>query len=158
MAIYRRKINGRKVWWVRVNYRKLNASRVCDSQEAAKDAEADLRATLKRKVDQTEQAGLQPATLKALFEAYVEDLVNRGKGEDTVNRAAQTATAFETVMPELLKAPVGQLRDKDIYAFREARTRGGAKPSTVNRDLRSIRAMLKRARPDFKFPAGAFFP
>jgi integrase len=35
---------------------------------------------------------------------------------------------------------------------------GGAKPSTVNRDLRTVRAMLKQARPDFHFPAGAFFP
>jgi len=40
MAIYRKRINGGKVWWVRVNYRRLNASRVCESQEAAKDAEA----------------------------------------------------------------------------------------------------------------------
>jgi hypothetical protein len=28
MAIYRKRTNGRKVWWVRVNYRGLNASRV----------------------------------------------------------------------------------------------------------------------------------
>lgn len=45
-----------------------------------------------------------------------------------------------------------------MFAFPEARSRAGAKPSTVNRDLRTIRAMLKRARPDFHFPAGAFFP
>lgn len=37
------------------------------------------------------------------------------------------------------------------------RQHGGTKPSTINRDLRTIRAMLKRARPDFRFPAGAFF-
>jgi putative transposase len=29
---------------------------------------------------------------------------------------------------------VGQIKDKDIFAFREARTRAGSKPSTVNRD------------------------
>jgi hypothetical protein len=40
MAIYRKKVNGRKVRWVRVNYRRLNASRVCDTREAAKDAHA----------------------------------------------------------------------------------------------------------------------
>jgi hypothetical protein len=36
MANYRKRINGRKVWWVRVNYKGLNASRVCESKEAAK--------------------------------------------------------------------------------------------------------------------------
>jgi integrase len=158
MAIYRKKVNGRKVWWVRVNYRRLNASRVCESREAAKDAEAELREALRRKVEQSERAGLQPATVKALFEAYVADLEARGKGPDTVGRAAQTATAVEAVLPELLTAPVGQLKEKDIFAFREARTRAGAKPGTVNRDLRTIRAMLKKARPDFHVPAGVFFP
>ena len=43
MAIYRKRINGRKVWWVRVNYRGLNASRICESKEVAKDAETELR-------------------------------------------------------------------------------------------------------------------
>ena len=32
-----------------------------------------------------------------------------------------------------------------------------AKPSTINRDLRTLRAALKRARPDYRFPGGAFF-
>jgi integrase len=158
MAIYRKRINGRKVWWVRVNYRGLNASRVCESKEVAKDAEATLRGALRRKVEHTEQQGLAPATLKALFEGYVADLEARGKGPDTVGRAAQTATAFQAVLPALLDSPVGQLKERDVFAFREARTRKGAKPSTINRDLRTIRAMLKRARPDFHFPAGAFFP
>jgi integrase len=177
MAIYRKRINGRKVWWVRVNYRGLNASRVCESKEVAKDAEAALRATLRRKVEHTEQAGMQPATLKALFEAYVEDLVSRGKGNETVARAAQTATVVEALMPELLAKPVGRITEADLFAFRRvraerpcftprpkdaekkpARAPAPARASTINRDLRTLRAMLKRARPDFKFPAGAFFP
>jgi integrase len=90
--------------------------------------------------------------------------------------------------------PVSRVRDRDIYEFRQARTRHsaravqlrnqarklratgqtalgeakerealaedrkGTKPSTVNRDLRTVRAMLKQARPDFRFPGGAFYP
>lgn len=177
MAIYRKRINGRKVWWVRVNYRRLNASRVCDSQEAAKDAEAELRAALRRKAEQVEQTGMQPATLKALFEAYVEDLAHRGKSGEVIARAAQTATVVEALMPELLAKPVGRLTEADVFAFRRiraerpcftprpkdpertpARPPAPARPSTINRDLRTLRAMLKRARPDFHFPAGAFFP
>jgi integrase len=177
MAINRRKINGRKVWWVRVNYRRLNASRVCESKEVAKDAEAELREALRRKVEQAEQAGLQPATVKALFEAYVADLEARGKGEETVTRAAQTARVVEVLMPELLAKPIGRITEADLFAFRRVRAEqpcfaprpkdpekkpprppAAAKPSTINRDLRTFRAMLKRARPDFKFPAGVFFP
>ena len=177
MAIYRRKINGRKVWWVRINYRGLNTSRVCESKETAKDAETELRGKLQGEVAHTEQAGLQPATLKALFETYVEGLESRGKSEETVARAAQTATVVEALMPELLAKPVGRITEADLFAFRRARAErpcftprpkdpekkparppAPAKPSTINRDLTTLRAMLKRARPTFKFPAGAFFP
>ena len=31
------------------------------------------------------------------------------------------------------------------------------KPSTINRDLRTLRAAFKKARPEYRFPAGAFF-
>jgi hypothetical protein len=36
MAIYHRKVNGRKVWWVRVNHKGLNASPICATKEDAK--------------------------------------------------------------------------------------------------------------------------
>jgi integrase len=67
MAIYRKRINGRKVWWVRVNYRGLNASRVCENKETAKDAETELRGKLRRQVEYTEQQGVAPATLSRVF-------------------------------------------------------------------------------------------
>src|SRR5207244_4621082 len=35
---------------------------------------------------------------------------------------------------------------------------GGAKPSAINPDLRTLRAALKKARPEYRFPGGAFFP
>jgi len=35
--------------------------------------------------------------------------------------------------------------------------RRGTRPSTINRDLRTLRAALKKARPDYRFPGGAFF-
>ena len=47
---------------------------------------------------------------------------------------------------------MGRISEKDIFAFREARERDGAKPSTVNRDFRTLRAALKKARPDYHFP------
>jgi integrase len=53
---------------------------------------------------------------------------------------------------------VRKVTQADLFGFRQARLRSGTKASTINRDLRTIRAMLKRARPDFHFPTGAFFP
>ena len=158
MAIYHRKVNGRKVWWARVNHKGLNASRVCASKDAAKLAESELLQTLKRRVGETEQHGQMPATVKALFDAYVADLEARGKGPETIGRAAQTALAVERTVPELLTKTVGKVTQADLFGFRQARLRGGTKASTINRDLRTIRAMLKRVRPEFHVAAGVFFP
>src|SRR5438128_8819473 len=58
----------------------------------------------------------------------------------------------------LLALPISRVTARDVYDFRQGRLRAGSKPSTVNRDLRTIRAMLKQARPDFKFPGAAFLP
>src|SRR6516225_8858432 len=78
-------------------------------------------------------------------------------------------------MPELLDKPISKIGDAEIFAFRNARAREGKvvyeivagkrqerripnKPSTINRDLRTLRAALKKARPEYRFPGGAFFP
>jgi integrase len=158
MAIYHRKVNGRKVWWVRVNHEGLNGSRVCATKEDAKLAESDVLQSLKRRAGDAEQHGQMPATIKALFEAYIADLEARGKGPDTIGRAAQTALAVERALPDLLTKAVGKVTQADLFGFRQARLRGGTKASTINRDLRTIRAMLKRARPEFHAPNGVFFP
>lgn len=175
MPIYHKKINGRKVWWVRVVHKGLNGSRICATKPEARDVEHELLVELKGKTAAIEQTGVAPATVKGLFEAYVADLEARGKGPETVGRAVQTALAMQTVLPELLAKAVGAVKDSDIFAFRAAMLRDGkriretvaskrverrgpAKPSTINRDLRTIRAMLKQARPAYRFPGGAFFP
>lgn len=158
MPIYHTKVNGRKVWWVRVAHKGLTASRVCATKDDAKTAHDALRQDLRRRAGQAAERGLQPATMQALCEAYVADLETRGKGPDTIDRAAQTATAVEAWLPGLLTKPVGRITDGDVFAFRQARDRAGVKPSTINRDLRTLRAMLKWARPEYRFPGGAFFP
>lgn len=53
---------------------------------------------------------------------------------------------------------MGKVTQAELFGFRQARLRSGTKPSTINRDLRTIRAMLKKARPEFNVPAGVFFP
>jgi integrase len=152
-------INGsQNVWQARVAYQGQRKSRVCRTKQEAKEAEAELLGELKAKAGQLEAAGAQPATVGALLDAYVLDLEARGKGPESVGRAEQTKTAMDKVLPTLVTTPVSRVRDRDVYDFRQARARQGAKPSTINRDLRTLRAALKAVRPDFKFPGGAFYP
>lgn len=74
-------------------------------------------------------------------------------------------------MPELLEKPVDAIADADLFAYRNRRAREGStvyqvvagkrvkirvptKPSRINRDLRTLRAALKKARPEYRFPGG----
>ncbi len=57
-----------------------------------------------------------------------------------------------------MQEPLGKLTEADLYAFRTWRLQQHTKASTINRDFRTIRAMLKRALPGFRFPAGVFLP
>jgi integrase len=52
----------------------------------------------------------------------------------------------------------GQATEADALERRaQALDREGTKVSTINRDLRTLRAALKKARPEYRFPGGAFF-
>jgi integrase len=159
MSVRRTTINGtQKVWMARISYRGHRRARVCQTKEEARQAERELAAECRKQAEQEERAGATPATVKQLCEYYVLDLERRGKGADTVARAVTTAKAIEAVAPTLLATPVSRVTTRDVYDFRQARTRAGSKPSTINRDLRTMRAMLKQARPDFRFPGAAFMP
>jgi integrase len=158
MAVRHTTINGsQKVWLARVAYQGHRRAKVCRTKDEARHAEGKLLRDLKAEAAREEQEGARPATLKTLFEFYVADLEARGKGADTIVRAVSTAKAVEALAPDLLALPVGRIRDRDVFAFRQARARD-AKPATINRDLRTLRAMLKAARPDLRFPGAAFFP
>jgi integrase len=156
MAIRHTIINGsQKVWLARVAYQGRRRAKVCRTKEEARHAEGELLRDLKAEAAKEDQEGARPATLRKLFEFYVADLEARGKGTDTIGRAVSTAKAVEALAPELLDKPVGRLTSADVFAFRQARART-SKPATINRDLRTLRAMLKAARPDFRFPGAAF--
>jgi len=175
MTVRRIRNHGTRVWQARVAYKGRRRAAFRPTKEAVRDAEAELLQALKAEHGQAERAAATPVTLKQLFEYYVADLEARGKGEESVVRAAQTALVIERLMPELLTRPISRIADADLFAFRNLRMREGkivrervgeemrerrepAKPSTINRDFRTLRAMLKKARPDYRFPAGAFLP
>ena len=174
MSVKRIRNHGQWVWQARVAYRGLRRSALRDSKEAARDAEAELLGALKAEHGQAEQETAAPATLRQLLAFYALDMRARGRGEESVERVDYTRRSIESVTPELLGKPVSAIADVDVFAFRNARARSGklvivveagkpverrvpAKASTINRDLRTLRAALKKARPEYRFPAGAFF-
>jgi hypothetical protein len=59
MPIYHKKVNGRKVWWVRVVHKGRNASRICATKPEAVDVQAELLVELKRQAGAAEQTGLR---------------------------------------------------------------------------------------------------
>ena len=128
------------------------------TRDAAKIAEGELLAALRAQHAEQDAAGNRPATVRQMLEAYAASLQERRKSPDTVARAITTALAIEKLVPALLETPVADVDDQDLYTFKNARLTAKAKVGTVNRDLRSIRAALKRARPGYRFPADAFLP
>jgi len=175
MAIKQVRVHGKKRWQARVAYQGNRLSRLCESKDAAKAAEAELLQGLRATSEREAQEGTAPATLELLCEAYTRDLEARGKFEDTIRTARNTTARLADFFGPRMKEPL-RLTEADLYAFRAARMRqwarrgkkakdgtrpplaGGVKPSTINRDLRTLRAMLKRALPDFRFPAKVFLP
>ncbi len=158
MAVRQARVHGRKVWLARVQLDGRRVSRVCRTFAEARAAEADLHGALREAITAEQEKASRPATLREAFEGYVENLAARGKPPASVYRAAQTARVVEAVLPEMLDRPVAQFTDEAVFAFRLARERAGIKPATTNRDLRVIRAMLKRLIPSYRFPQDAFSP
>jgi integrase len=157
MSVRRIKVNRKWVYQARVAYQGVRTSTIRPTKEAAKLAEGALLAELRKTHEDARTDQEQPVTLKQLLEVYTEDLVHRGKSADSVARAVSTALAVERVTPELLAKAVSAITDADLYTFRKARQQAQSKPATINRDLRTLRAALKRARPDYRVPSGVFF-
>jgi integrase len=174
MSVRRRKINGRWVYQARVAYKGRRASTIRSMRDEARDAEADILKRLKAEAGEAQHEGQRPATLADLLKFYADEMRARGKGEESIERVDVLKRVIERVMPELLTVPLGQIGDREIFAFRNARARDGktvyevvagvkvarqapAKASTINRDLRTLRAALKKACPEYRFPGGAFF-
>lgn len=156
MSVRRISVGRRSVWQARVAYKGVRKSTICQTKEDARHAEAALLQHLKKVAADDRRAKESSATVEMLFDAYATRLSVRGKSTDTIARVKQTERTFRALMPAFLRLNVGQVADVDIFDFRRARDQGGIKSSTINRDLRTLRAMLNLARPDYRFPPDAF--
>src|SRR2546428_295415 len=118
MAIKRVKNHGNWRWRVRVVVAGIQKVTYKASRDAARDAEAALRQELKAQAAEAEQQDQRPATLRQLCEFYVQGLRDRGKSEDTIGRAEQTALALERLLPDLLGLFFNATAATEIFAFR----------------------------------------
>ena len=122
----------------------------------ARGAEAEILTALKAQVAEQQQVERHPATLRLLCDAYVRDLEARGRVPDSIARAKDTEKRLGEHFGKRMDEGLTKLMATDLYAFRKGREEGGARPATVNRDLRVMRAMFKKALPDFRFPGDLF--
>ena len=157
MSVRRIHVHGRPAWQARVSLCGFRRSRLAPTRSQARQYEADLLQALRVQAQRSKDGLEGPATLRMAFAAYEQDLEARGKGSDTIARAEQTSRAVAKVMPEYLDRPPGEFSDKQIFLFRHARICAGIKPATTNRDFTTLRAILRKVRPEYRFPAGAFF-
>jgi integrase len=158
MSVRKAISHGRKVWQARVFYHGRRRSVYCASKDEARDAERRILDDLRAEEAAQTVAEQAPATIRTLLDFYETDLGRRGKGPDTIERAASTRKALEALTPAVLDVPLTSFTDRDVFAFARARAAAGAKPGTLNRDLRTLRAALKLGRPDYRFPGKAFAP
>lgn len=93
------------------------------------------------------------ATLEDALRAYVADLAARRKD---AQRAKQVIAALRALPGQLLGLPLSRVTVASLYGFRQAREDAGLKPNTIIRDLRVLRATLRKARPDLRVPADVF--
>lgn len=112
MSVRRIKLRGRWRWQARVAYDRQRRSRVCDSREEARQAEAALLREFMELRAAEEASGAQPATVRGLCALYETDLERRGKSPDSVIRARTTAAAIERVSPWLAAKAVGAVTER----------------------------------------------
>jgi len=136
------------------------------------EAPATLRSLFEAYAENLEARGKSADTIgravetARAFERLMPDLIDRPvdkirEGDIFAYRKARSETSLSAVAlrerSEVLRRD-GKITKADVFARKALDRQGkGTKPSTINRDLRTLRAMLKRALPDFRFPAGAFF-
>jgi integrase len=164
--VRRIKVHGVWRWQARVKVGTLRRSVVCDSEEEALAAKARLRLELADEATTEQKAAEAPVTLALVCDAYLLDLEARGKGKDTLSTARNTVKRLTEFFRARMREPLA-VTEADLYAFRAHRMRQwakkgtegkpladvrGVKASTVNRDLRTVSAMLRHA--GFTVPKG----
>ncbi|MBI2206098.1 MAG: tyrosine-type recombinase/integrase [Candidatus Rokubacteria bacterium] len=148
---------GQLLYRVRVYLNGRERERLCRTPAEREQAQAELRAELEREASgDTSFTGSEDiATFARLLREYETDLLRRSRSRDSVERASQVRRVLERDFPDLAALPVSVV---DVHHFENFRDGRHVKPATVNRDLRVLRAALKRARPTFVVPNEIFLP
>jgi integrase len=83
--------------------------------------------------------GDRPQTLRESIDSYERDLIARGADPSNAHRV-------RTLLPaSLLAKPVALLTARELKHVRDTRVANGAKPASVNRDLKGLKAALNLA-------------
>jgi integrase len=147
----------RKRWIAQVQFEGLRDSQSCATKAEARTAAAAILQALQKQAKADAEAADRPVTLRLICAAYALDLERRGKAPDSVVRAKDTVKRFEEYLGKRFDEPLKKSILEDLYGFRQYRLANRIKTSTINRDLRTLRAVFKRTLPELRFPGDLFF-
>jgi integrase len=97
-----------------------------------------------------------PATVDDGWRQY--ELWLRGRNKDARRGAHDPRQRIRQHWPEYADQMISAVTPDDTIEVRRRLERAGFKPNTIVRDQRAHRAMIKKVRPGFQFPAEAFPP
>jgi integrase len=139
MSVYRR--GG--IWWFRFKFggQAIRESSKSNSKTVAKDAERARRRELERGYN-----GIDKQHRAQLFSAATENWLEAKKAHLSLRSVVIEQLNLKHLKPFFGGMLISDVRGDDIAAYQSARLREGASPKTINLEVGTIRAVLRKQR------------
>lgn len=150
-------VRGREIYRVQIGGagRGQRRSRLCATLEEAVATKTAWLATAGSAVLAPVDDDPSPVDVESAIRHHARGLRQRDK-PDAARRTEQILVGLRAIYPELLALGVEAVTDAHVAAYVAQRRATRVKDNTIVRDLRSLRAALKRARPSFRIASEVF--
>jgi len=118
-------------------------------RETTRTASRTLAASVERKRRREIEEninGIRPRVLPPLFSDAAEDYLTRKKPTWAPKTYVIEATNLQHLKPHFGRLLVTDISDRDIAAYQQARQDANAAPKTINNEVGTVRAILRRHR------------
>ena len=132
-----------RVWWFEftVGGRRYRETTRTKGRTLAATVERKRRREIEENIN-----GVRPRVLPPLFPDAAEDYLARKKPGWAPKTYIIETTSIEHLKPHLGRLLVTDITDRDISNYQQARQDGGAAPKTINNEVGTLRAILRRHR------------
>src|SRR5579863_7374908 len=141
MALF--KYPGKKTWWYEFHFagQKVRESAKTRSKEIARRAEAARRRQMEEGFH-----GLKKRTVPKLFSVAADEWLTLKKPSLSERSYIIEQANLKHILPELGPVLITDIEAKDISRYQEQRLKSGASPKTVNLEIGTVRAIMRRNR------------